>query len=98
MPVEITWWGHATCTVEDSGVRLLTDPLFARRLAHLRRRRGALPPPEAAVADVVLVSHLHADHLHLPSLARLAPGPGCWCRAGHAGRCPGWRGSPGSAG
>ncbi|KAA0930271.1 MBL fold metallo-hydrolase [Streptomyces apricus] len=74
MPVEITWWGHATCTVEDSGVRLLTDPLFARRLAHLRRRRGAPPPPEAAVADVTLVSHLHADHLHLPSLARLAPG------------------------
>ncbi|MER5732593.1 MBL fold metallo-hydrolase [Streptomyces sp. NPDC002138] len=74
MPVEITWWGHATCTVEDSGVRLLTDPLFARRLAHLRRRRGAVPPAEAAVADAVLVSHLHADHLHLPSLARLAPG------------------------
>ncbi|MFD3550038.1 MBL fold metallo-hydrolase [Streptomyces sp. NPDC058655] len=74
MPVEITWWGHATCTVEDSGVRLLTDPLFARRLAHLRRRRGALPPPEAALADVVLVSHLHADHLHLPSLGLLAPG------------------------
>ncbi|OKK22488.1 hypothetical protein AMK16_05035 [Streptomyces sp. CB00455] len=74
MPVEITWWGHATCTVEDSGVRLLTDPLFARRLAHLRRRRGAVPPPEAAVADVALVSHLHADHLHLPSLSRLAPG------------------------
>ncbi|MFB7466012.1 MBL fold metallo-hydrolase [Streptomyces sp. NPDC056224] len=74
MPVDITWWGHATCTVEDSGVRLLTDPLFARRLAHLRRRRGPVPPPEAARADVVLVSHLHADHLHLPSLQRLAPG------------------------
>lgn len=74
MPVEITWWGHATCTVEDSGLRVLTDPLFARRLAHLRRRRGALPPPEAAVADAVLLSHLHADHLHLPSLARIAPG------------------------
>ncbi|GAA2249429.1 membrane protein [Streptomyces ruber] len=72
--MEITWWGHATCTVEDSGTRVLTDPLFARRLAHLRRRRGAPPPPEAAVADVALVSHLHADHLHVPSLARLAPG------------------------
>ncbi|MFF1675487.1 MULTISPECIES: MBL fold metallo-hydrolase [unclassified Streptomyces] len=74
MPVEITWWGHATCTLEDSGTRVLTDPLFARRLAHLRRRRGAPPPAEAAVADVALVSHLHSDHLHLPSLARLAPG------------------------
>ncbi|MFI9154452.1 MBL fold metallo-hydrolase [Streptomyces sp. NPDC053367] len=74
MPVEITWWGHATCTVADSDVRVLTDPLFARRLAHLRRRRGALPPPDAWHADLALVSHLHADHLHVPSLARLAPG------------------------
>ncbi|THA67056.1 MBL fold metallo-hydrolase [Streptomyces sp. A0958] len=74
MPVEITWWGHATCTIEDSGVRFLTDPLFVRRFAHLRRRRGALPGPDAAVADVVLISHLHSDHLHLPSLARVAPG------------------------
>ncbi|MEV5872827.1 MBL fold metallo-hydrolase [Streptomyces sp. NPDC052101] len=74
MPVEITWWGHATCTVEDANIRVLTDPLFARRLAHLRRRRGALPPAGARRADLVLVSHLHADHLHLPSLAHLAPG------------------------
>ena len=72
--MEVTWWGHATCTVEDSGVRVLTDPLFVRRLAHLRRRRGELPPSEATVAEAVLVSHLHSDHLHLPSLARLAPG------------------------
>jgi L-ascorbate metabolism protein UlaG (beta-lactamase superfamily) len=70
----ITWWGHATVTVEDSGVRVLTDPLFPRRLAHLRRRAGETPPAEAARADIVLVSHLHADHLHVPSLALLAPG------------------------
>ncbi|MER5995140.1 MULTISPECIES: MBL fold metallo-hydrolase [Streptomyces] len=74
MPVEVTWWGHATCTVEDSDIRVLTDPLFAHRLAHLRRRRGAVPPAEARHADVALVSHLHADHLHVPSLALLAPG------------------------
>ncbi|OIJ88317.1 MBL fold metallo-hydrolase [Streptomyces colonosanans] len=91
MPVEITWWGHATCTVEDSGVRVLTDPLFARRLAHLRRRRGAPPPPEAAVADVALVSHLHADHLHLPSLARLAPGTRLLVPRGARAQVPGLR-------
>jgi L-ascorbate metabolism protein UlaG (beta-lactamase superfamily) len=89
--VEITWWGHATCTVEDSGVRVLTDPLFARRLAHLRRRRGAPPPPEAAVADVALVSHLHADHLHLPSLARLAPGTRLLVPRGAPAQVPGLR-------
>ncbi|MFD5033313.1 MBL fold metallo-hydrolase [Streptomyces sp. NPDC058405] len=74
MGTVITWWGHATCTVEDSGVRVLTDPLFVRRLAHLRRRLGAVPPAGATVADAVLVSHLHSDHLHPRSLARLAPG------------------------
>ncbi|GAA3844662.1 MBL fold metallo-hydrolase [Streptomyces sp. NPDC003631] len=91
MPVEITWWGHATCTVEDSGTRVLTDPLFARRLAHLRRRRGAPPPPEARVADVVLVSHLHADHLHVPSLARLAPGTRLLVPRGALAQVPGLR-------
>ncbi|MFJ3659379.1 MBL fold metallo-hydrolase [Streptomyces sp. NPDC090119] len=74
MPVEVTWWGHATCTIEDSDTRVLTDPLFASRLAHLRRRRGGPAPAGARRADAVLVSHLHSDHLHLPSLAGLAPG------------------------
>jgi L-ascorbate metabolism protein UlaG (beta-lactamase superfamily) len=73
VPVEVTWWGHATTAVRDSGVTVLTDPLLVRRMAHLRRRRGELPPASAAEADVVLVSHLHADHLHLGSLARLSP-------------------------
>ncbi|MEU6391564.1 MBL fold metallo-hydrolase [Streptomyces sp. NPDC046939] len=91
MPVEITWWGHATCTVEDAGTRVLTDPLFARRLAHLRRRRGAPPPPSAARADVVLVSHLHADHLHLPSLGRLAPGTRVLVPRGATRSVPGLR-------
>jgi len=91
VPVEITWWGHATCTLEDSGTRVLTDPLFARRLAHLRRRRGAPPPPAAAVADIALVSHLHADHLHLPSLARLAPGTRLFVPKGAPRAVPGLR-------
>ncbi|MGW2178335.1 MBL fold metallo-hydrolase [Streptomyces sp. NPDC001732] len=91
MPVEVTWWGHATCTIEDSGIRVLTDPLFVRRLAHLRRRRGELPGAEAAVADVVLVSHLHSDHLHLPSLARLAPGTRLVVPVGASRSVPGLR-------
>ncbi|MFJ1748126.1 MBL fold metallo-hydrolase [Streptomyces sp. NPDC088116] len=91
MGTVITWWGHATCTVEDSGVRVLTDPLLVRRLAHLRRRLGRVPPSEALVADAVLVSHLHSDHLHLRSLARLAPGTRLIVPRG-AGRCvPGLR-------
>lgn len=68
----IGWWGHATATVTDSGVRVLTDPFLGRRLGHLRRRRGVPPPPTVRDADVVVVSHLHCDHLHLPSLAAIA--------------------------
>ncbi|MDQ1103294.1 MBL fold metallo-hydrolase [Nocardioides zeae] len=65
----VTWWGHASTTVELGGARVATDPLLGRRLLHLRRA-SPTPPPAAAVADLVLVSHLHHDHLHVPSLRR----------------------------
>ena len=70
----ITWWGHATTTVQDTGVRVLTDPVLTRWLGHLRRLRGPVPGPAAVAADLVVISHLHADHLHLPSLAALQHG------------------------
>ena len=68
---DVTWWGHATCTIDDRGVRVLTDPLFCARLGHLRRRRGPLPDDRSRCADLAVVSHLHADHLHLGSLSVL---------------------------
>jgi L-ascorbate metabolism protein UlaG (beta-lactamase superfamily) len=71
--VRITWWGHATTTIEANGTRLLTDPVLTSRIAHLRRRRGPAPLAEAGDCDAVLVSHLHADHLHLTSLALVSP-------------------------
>lgn len=70
--IACTWWGHATTTVELGAVRVATDPLLAHRLLHLVRH-AAEPGPDAARADLVLVSHLHRDHLDLPSLARFAP-------------------------
>jgi L-ascorbate metabolism protein UlaG (beta-lactamase superfamily) len=70
---DVTWWGHATVTIADRDVRVLTDPVFTCRLGHLRRRRGPRPGRDARRADLVLVSHLHADHLHLPSLAQVEP-------------------------
>lgn len=69
----VTWWGHSFTTVELDGLRLATDPLLTRRLAHLRRDTPA-PPRRAADADVVLLSHLHQDHLHVPSLRQLRAG------------------------
>jgi L-ascorbate metabolism protein UlaG (beta-lactamase superfamily) len=67
---QVTWYGHSTVWIEDSGTRLLTDPLLRNQLAHLRRRRGPTPRLPCA-PDAVLVSHLHADHLDFASLRRL---------------------------
>lgn len=67
MSLAVTWWGHASATVELGGLCIATDPLLVDRLAHLRRY-AVSPAPRAAEADVVLLSHLHADHTHLPSL------------------------------
>jgi L-ascorbate metabolism protein UlaG (beta-lactamase superfamily) len=73
MPGRITWIGHATVLIELDGVRLLTDPLLRNRLGHLRRH-GARPDLEALRdVDAVLISHLHFDHLDIPSLRRLRP-------------------------
>lgn len=70
-PVAVTWWGHASSTVELGSARVAVDPLLGNRLVHLRRR-GVAPTAAAYDADVVVVSHLHADHCHLPSLRRFA--------------------------
>lgn len=64
-----TWWGHASVTVEIGGVRVALDPLFSDRLVHLKRYAAGVLE-HAWDADVVLVSHLHADHLHRGSLRR----------------------------
>jgi L-ascorbate metabolism protein UlaG (beta-lactamase superfamily) len=69
-PARITWLGHSTVLVELDGARLLTDPVLRDRVAHLRRTT----PTDTGMLhalDGVLVSHLHYDHLDLPSLERL---------------------------
>jgi L-ascorbate metabolism protein UlaG (beta-lactamase superfamily) len=71
---ELRFVGHSTVRVELAGRTLLTDPLLTSRVGPLRR---VVPVPDAAVrdgVDLVLLSHLHADHLHLPSLRLLGPG------------------------
>lgn len=70
--LDVGWIGHATAAIDVGGHRVLTDPLLTNRVAHLRRSR---PVPDDAVGDVdmILLSHVHLDHLHLPSLKQLRP-------------------------
>lgn len=70
MTARITWVGHSTVLVDLDGVRMLTDPVLRGRLTHLRR---VAPADVSALrgVDAILVSHVHYDHLDLPSLDRL---------------------------
>jgi L-ascorbate metabolism protein UlaG (beta-lactamase superfamily) len=76
----LTWLGHSTVLVELGGQRLLTDPALRGRVFHLRRH-GEAPGPSKSI-DAVLISHLHFDHLDLPSLRMFEPQPRVVCPTG----------------
>jgi L-ascorbate metabolism protein UlaG (beta-lactamase superfamily) len=66
----LTWLGHSTVLLELEGVRLLTDPVGRGRVFHLRRVGDALRF-DPRLVDAVLISHVHYDHLDVPSLQPL---------------------------
>jgi L-ascorbate metabolism protein UlaG (beta-lactamase superfamily) len=70
-PDRLTWIGHSTVALDLGGARVLTDPLLRPRLLHLRRHGPAPHPDVVRDVDVILVSHLHYDHLDVPSLRLL---------------------------
>lgn len=70
----LTYLGHATLLIEMDGRRFLTDPLLTRWIGPLRRQWPPIDPDFVGDIDAVLLSHLHHDHLHIPSLFRLDPG------------------------
>ena len=68
----VTWAGHATVRIEMDGAALLTDPMLRPRVGHLHR----VAPPPGPVAErlsALLISHLHRDHLDIPSLRGVDP-------------------------
>ena len=67
----ITWIGHATALIELDGVRIITDPVLRDRVGFLIRYAPPIRDEWSQDIDAVLVSHLHRDHLDLPSLKRL---------------------------
>ena len=69
-PLAVSWLGHASVVIDIGGVRFLTDPALTPRLAHLRRHH-VVDIDAVAGVDVVLISHVHIDHLHVPSLRLL---------------------------
>ncbi|MGW3998153.1 MBL fold metallo-hydrolase [Amycolatopsis sp. NPDC004772] len=66
--------GHSTVRLDLGGRVLLTDPVLTARVGGLVRVVPPPPPESYADVDLVLLSHLHGDHLHLPSLKLLGTG------------------------
>ena len=74
MSDEILFGGHATALLALGGTRIVTDPLLRGPLRGLLRRHSGATLAELGRVDAVLISHLHHDHLDLPSLRRIGPG------------------------
>src|SRR5438270_3842380 len=68
---DLHFLGHSTVRIELAGRTVLTDPVLTPSVGPLRR---VVPMPDLSTwagVDLVLLSHLHGDHLHLPSLRML---------------------------
>lgn len=80
--------GHSTVLVELDGIRILTDPVTRSRVGPLRRVEPVPQRDRLHAIDAVLLSHLHWDHLDVPSLRDLgrhvplivSAGAGAWLR------------------
>lgn len=72
----LTWIGHATFLAQIGGRNILTDPIFASRLAVVRRNAPVgVARKDLPKIDMVLVTHNHRDHMDGPSLRELGPEP-----------------------
>jgi L-ascorbate metabolism protein UlaG (beta-lactamase superfamily) len=67
----LSYIGHGTTLLRLDGASILTDPLLRGWLGPLRRHGPPPSPDLPAIPNVVLISHLHRDHLDVRSLRRL---------------------------
>lgn len=86
----VTFLGHSTVLIELAGLRILTDPILVDRLGFLTRVVRPIPSRLYAGIDLVLVSHLHLDHLDRLSLERLGPESEVVVGPGAAALVRGW--------
>lgn len=75
--LNVTWLGHSSLMINIDGFRLLTDPVFEKRISIFgpTRYNGDVPvnPDLLEDIDVVLISHDHYDHLNKFSIKKLIP-------------------------
>lgn len=70
-----TWLGHSSLMINMNGYKILTDPVFEKKIAMVgpSRFNGDLPLniEKLTDIDVVIISHDHYDHLNKYAIIRL---------------------------
>ena len=70
-----TWLGHSSLMINIDGYKILTDPIFEKRVSVFgpSRFNGELPVDVDNIdsVDVVVISHNHYDHLNKSSIQSL---------------------------
>jgi len=70
-----TWLGHSSLMINIDGFKILTDPVFEKRVSILgpTRFNGEVPMDieQIPYIDAVMISHDHYDHLNKYSIKRL---------------------------
>lgn len=71
----VLWVGHATTLLQMDDRFVLTDPLLTDAVGQLSQRlqEPGIDPENLPPIDVVLISHMHYDHLSLGSLDLIEP-------------------------
>jgi L-ascorbate metabolism protein UlaG (beta-lactamase superfamily) len=85
MGAAVSFLGHATLLVEMDGARIITDPVLRDRIGPILRVVAAVEERHVEAVDAILISHLHLDHLDLPSLRAFPAGTRLIVPAGAAG-------------
>ncbi|MEK3733443.1 MULTISPECIES: MBL fold metallo-hydrolase [Paenibacillus] len=68
----VTWVGHATFFIQYEGMNIVTDPVWARRMAFTKRLgEPGIPIQDIPPLDIILISHSHYDHMHIASIRKL---------------------------
>ncbi|KKO53045.1 MBL fold metallo-hydrolase [Paenibacillus sp. DMB20] len=68
----VTWVGHATFFIQYEGLNIVTDPVWAKRMAFSKRfGEPGIPITDIPPLDIILISHSHYDHLHIASIRKL---------------------------
>jgi L-ascorbate metabolism protein UlaG (beta-lactamase superfamily) len=73
--LNVTWLGHSSLMINVDGYKILTDPVFEKRVSILgpTRFNGDMPLDISTIPsiDVVIISHDHYDHLNKFSIRHL---------------------------